>query len=117
MLVVLVTPQAANASAPAAVMAASCSPGVPAQHCGQATIIYNFVVSHNYSPPAGYQGGGVYGNTNGLLPPPSGQYREYRLYTTPGSAQRLVIDDANPGGNSWFTPDHYATFAQFYLLA
>lgn len=58
----------------------------------------------------------MYRNSTGLLPA-GGDYVEYRLYDTPGSEPRLVIDKSNPAGNSWYTADHYQHFVQFYLLA
>lgn len=92
----------------------NCSPGVPAKDCPTAADVYNFAVSHNFNPPPHLKGGGRFEDKFGLLPA-GGDYLEYRLYPTPGSTERLVIDRSNPGGNSWFTPDHYASFVQFYL--
>ncbi len=93
---------------------ANCGPGVPEKDCPTAEYVYQFIVSHNYAAPPGLKGNGDYGNDTGKLPA-GGDYREYRLYSTPGSSERLVIDRANPEGNSWFTNDHYTTFIQFYL--
>ena len=94
--------------------AANCSPGVPEKDCRTAEYVYKFAVSHNYSPPIGLKGGSPFIDKFGLLPA-GGDYREYRLYSYPGSVERLVIDRSNPEGNSWFTNDHYTTFVQFYL--
>jgi hypothetical protein len=82
---------------------------IPQEHCEAALFVYDFAISHNYSPPPGYKGGGVYRNTNGLLPP-GGDYLEYRIYTTPGSAERIVIDRNTD--DAWFTGDHYASFEE-----
>jgi hypothetical protein len=93
-----------------------CSSGVPKEHCAAAAFVYEFAMAHNYSPPPGYRGGSVYRNTNNALPP-GGDYLEYRIYTAPGSAQRLVIDRKLPGpDNAWFTDNHYTSFSKFYLL-
>ncbi len=97
--------------------AANCSPGISSADCSAAATVYNFATSHNYSPPSGYSGGSVYENTTGLLPA-GGNYREYDIYKVkPRASERLVIDIDNPEGNSWFTPDHYDSFVQFYLEA
>lgn len=80
---------------------------IPQEHCEAALFVYDFAVTHNYSPPPGYKGGSAYHNTNGLLPP-NGNYLEYRIYTTPGSAERIVIDRNTD--DVWFTGDHYASF-------
>jgi ribonuclease len=95
-------------------LAANCSPGVPEKDCRTAEYVYTFVVSHNYAAPPGLKGNKPFIDEFGLLPA-GGDYREYRLYGTPHSAERLVIDRTNPEGNSWFTGDHYASFVQFYL--
>jgi guanyl-specific ribonuclease Sa len=92
----------------------NCSPGVPEKDCPTATYVYQFVVSHNFTPPTNLKGGGRFEDKFGLLPA-GGDYLEYRLYQLPGSPERLVIDRSNPDGNSWFTGDHYASFVQFYL--
>jgi hypothetical protein len=108
---------AAPAAAPSSVLA-TCSPGVPIEHCGAAAYVYSFAVSHNWSPPPGLAGNGPYRNSDGQLAA-GGSYFEYRLYSTPGSMERLVIDKDNPAGNTWFTATHYSlgSFVQFYLLA
>jgi hypothetical protein len=93
---------------------ASCSPGVPEKHCLTAMYVYNFVVSHGYAAPPSLKGNLPYRDDFGQLPA-GGDYREYRLYRTPGSEERLVIDRNNPEGNSWFTENHYIDFVQFYL--
>jgi len=92
----------------------NCSPGVPEKHCPTAIHVYNFVVSHNFAAPPNLKGNLPYRDDFGKLRP-GGDYREYRLYRTPGSSERLVIDRSNPEGNSWFTEDHYDNFVQFYL--
>jgi hypothetical protein len=94
-------------------IATNCSPGIPEKDCRTAEFVYTFVVSHNYAAPPGLKGNKPFRDEFGLLP--GGDYREYRLYGNPGSAERLVIDRNNPEGNSWFTNDHYASFIQFYL--
>lgn len=112
--------QAAEAGA---VEALSCVPGgcddqppactIPREHCAAALYVYEFAVSHNYSPPPGLRGGSVFRNTNGKLPP-GGDYLEYRIYSTPGSAERIVIDRNT--NDAWFTGDHYATFEELKRL-
>ena len=93
-----------------------CASDIPEEHCKAAAFVYEFVLSHNYSPPPGYKGGSAYNNETGLLPP-GGDYLEYRIYTTPGSAERLVFDRKRSApDNAWFSGDHYASFQQFYLL-
>jgi hypothetical protein len=104
---------AAGAVAPDRVTA-NCSPGIPEKDCQTAAFVYRFVVSHGYTPPRNLKGGKRYENNTGLLPS-GGDYLEYRLYQTPGSSERLVIDRNNPEGNSWFTNIHYKKFTQFYL--
>jgi hypothetical protein len=79
--------------------AVNCSPGVPEKDCRTAEYVYKFAVSHNYAAPKGLRGNGEYRNEKGLLPA-GGDYREYRLYSSRGSAERLVIDRNNPEGNS-----------------
>lgn len=118
-LAVLIVVGSTGATPPAFAMtpertATNCSPGIPAKDCGPAEYVYHFAVSHNYAAPPGLKGNGQYRNENGLLPA-GGDYREYRLYSSPGSSERLVIDRNSPEGNSWFTNDHYASFVQFYL--
>ena len=103
--------------------APSCVPGacddlppactIPQQHCEAALYVYEFALSHNYSPPPGYRGGGTFRNTDGKLPP-GGDYLEYRIYTTPGSAERIVIDKNT--NDAWFTGDHYETFQELARL-
>lgn len=107
------TTPTASAATPAR-STVNCSPGVPEKDCRAAEVVYKFAVSHNYAAPPGLKGNAEYSNNTGRLPA-GGDYREYRLHSTPGSAERLVIDRDNPEGNSWFTHDHYQTFVQFYL--
>ena len=86
---------------------------IPQEHCEAALYVYEFAVTHNYSPPPGHKGGSAYRNTNGLLPP-EGDYLEYRIYTAPGSAERIVIDRKT--NDAWFTGDHYASFEELKRL-
>lgn len=93
---------------------ANCRGGIPEQHCEAAAYVYRFARSHNFAPPPGYKGGSPYRNETGKLPA-GGDYLEYRIYTTPGSSERLVLD-RNDSGSAWFTPDHYTTFMKFWLI-
>ena len=98
---------------------ANCSPGIPATDCQATMNTYNFVTTHNFAAPPGLSGNKPYQNSTGLLPA-GGAYLEYDIYP-PGPngrlSQRLVVDRNNTQGNSWFSPDHYGSFSQFYILA
>jgi guanyl-specific ribonuclease Sa len=101
------------------IQAPNCIPGgcddlppactIPQEHCEAALYVHDFALSHNYSPPPGYRGGGVYRNTTNKLPP-GGDYLEYRIYKTPASAERIVIDRNT--NDTWFTGDHYVSFQE-----
>jgi hypothetical protein len=108
-----------NAGVHATSALANCSPGIPASDCQATMNTYNFLTTHNFATPPGLSGNKPYQNSTGLLPA-GGAYLEYDIYP-PGPngrlSQRLVVDRNNTPGNSWFSPDHYDSFSQFYTLA
>ena len=76
-----------------------------------------YIRLHGYAP-AGYVGGRVFGNYEGLLPRYDGrrkriQYREWdvrpKAEGRSRGAERLVTGSDN---RAWYSPDHYRTFIE-----
>jgi len=76
---------------------------------------YDYVISHNGTPPNGYKGGRVYENDGrggtALLPTSTGPYKEYdiapKIQGMPRGPERIVI---GAGRTAWYTADHYKSF-------
>ena len=66
--------------------------------------------ANGWAPKAGFKGGQVFQNREGLLPP-GGVYREFDILPrVPGvnrGAERVVVDINT--GQAWYTADHYKT--------
>lgn len=84
--------------------------------------VFSYLLSHNYSPPTGYKGNTVYGNTTHKLPSPPAGYRWFEYDVQSGaysrSAERIVT--ARTGlftvnGYPYYSPDHYDTFVPMYI--
>ena len=65
------------------------------------------------SPPPNYYGGGLFSNSEGLLPR-GGNYREYDIDPIPlpgirRNRERIVVDTNTNTKRAWYTPDHYTT--------
>jgi guanyl-specific ribonuclease Sa len=105
-------PPDAASLAPQDASAAICHPTIPQADCDAAVFVYEYVLTHNWSPPKGYAGGKKFANKNGTLPP--GDYREYDIYPRPPpnsggrDAKRIVIDVGTQ--TMFYTADHYVTF-------
>jgi ribonuclease len=73
--------------------------------------VANYARMHSDAPPPGFKGNREYVNEDGRLPE-GGDYREYdidpKVQGFPRSGERIVVDRNT--GESWYTPDHYATF-------
>jgi guanyl-specific ribonuclease Sa len=97
---------------PAAVI---CHPRIPQADCEAAVFVYEFALTHNWSPPKGYAGGKKFVDKNGTLPP-DGDYKEYDIYPKPPpnsggrDAKRIVIDVGTQ--IMFYTADHFATFVR-----
>jgi guanyl-specific ribonuclease Sa len=94
------------------------NPNVPAA----AFNVFSWLLTHNYSPPPGYQGNSVYDNSNGKLPSPPSGYRwfEYRVTKGPYTQERIVTarnKKAVGNGYPYYTPDHYNTFRSMFLCS
>jgi ribonuclease T1 len=102
------------ARAPQETSAAICHPTIPQADCDAAVFVYEYVVTHNWSPPKGYAGGKKFANKNGVLP--AGDYREYDIYPRPPpnsggrDDKRIVIEVGSQ--SMFYTADHYATFVR-----
>jgi guanyl-specific ribonuclease Sa len=103
-------PHAAS-SAPQDASVAVCHPTIPQADCDAAVFVYEYVLTHNWSPPKDYAGGKKFANKNGALP--LGDYREYDIYPRPPpnsggrDDKRIVIDVGTQ--IMFYTADHYAT--------
>lgn len=92
-----------------------CHPRIPQADCEAAVFVYEFVLTHNWSPPPGYAGGKKFVDKNGSLPS-GGDYKEYDIYPKPPpnsggrDAKRIVIDIGTQ--IMFYTADHYATFVK-----
>jgi hypothetical protein len=105
-------PLHAASLAPQDASAAICHPTIPQADCDAAVFVYEYVLTHNWSPPKGYVGGKKFVNKNGAVPP--GDYREYDIYPRPPpdaggrDDKRIVIDVGTQ--TMFYTADHYVTF-------
>jgi hypothetical protein len=95
---------------------AICHPVIPEDDCKAAVFVYEFVLTHNWSPPKGYAGGKKFANKDGVLPA-NGDYKEYDIYPKPPpgpgggrDAKRIVIDVNTQ--IMFYTADHFATFVK-----
>jgi len=80
--------------------------------------VFNLLKSNSYNPLAGYKGGGVYKNSNGLLPE-GGDYYEHDVYSgqeledmgaSNRGLERIVYDSGS--GEGWYTATHYGDAPQ-----
>jgi hypothetical protein len=92
-----------------------CHPRIPDADCQAAVFVYEFALTHNWSPPKGYAGGKAFVDRNGSLPS-GGNYKEYDIYPKPPpnsggrSGKRIVIDVDTQA--MFYTADHYVTFVK-----
>lgn len=93
-----------------------CHPRLPDADCDAAAMVYEFVITHNWSPPRGYAGGKKFEDKMNKLPP-GGDYLEYDIYPIPPpgaggrDAKRLVFNRSNQ--ECYYTDDHFVTFTVF----
>jgi hypothetical protein len=94
------------------------NPNVPSE----AFTVYNYLLSHNYSPPKGLSGNRPYTDSTHKLPNPPSGYRwfEYYVYQGSGTQARIVTArtfNSTGGGYPYYSPDHFQTFEpMFYCL-
>lgn len=94
---------------------AICHPVIPQADCEAAVFVYEFALTHKWSPPQGYVGGKTFVNGRGALPP-DGEYKEYDIYPKPPpnsggrDGKRIVIDVGTQ--IMFYTADHYVTFVK-----
>lgn len=97
------------------------SPLAPNPHVPMsAYALFDYLLSHNYTPPKGYSGNSVYNNSNNKLPKPPAGWRWFEYNVNPGSgtAERIVTirnGKGVEGGYPYYTPDHYTTFYSMYI--
>jgi hypothetical protein len=90
-----------------------CHPRIPQNDCDAAIYVYEFVLTHNWTPPKGYKGNKPYQNKAQLLPA-AGQYLEYDIYPTPPpnvggrDDKRVIIDKVSQ--EMYYSSDHYDSF-------
>jgi guanyl-specific ribonuclease Sa len=97
------------------------SPRAPNPHVPMsAYALFDYLLSHNYTPPKNYGGGSVYNNSNNKLPKPPAGWRWFEYNVNPGSgtAERIVTirnGKGVEGGYPYYTPNHYTTFYSMYI--
>jgi guanyl-specific ribonuclease Sa len=84
--------------------------------------LFSYLLAHNYSPPKGYKGNTVYGNTTHKLPNPPSGYRwfEYDVYSGSygRSPDRIVTARTGlglPEEYPYYSPDHYGSFKSMFV--
>lgn len=94
-----------------------CHPAtIPYADCQAAVHVYEFAITHNWSPPQGYAGGKQFMDKFNKLPS-GGWYLEYDIYPKPPpntggrDAKRLVINKNNQ--ETYYTADHFSSFTVF----
>lgn len=90
-----------------------CHPRIPQADCDAAVHVYEFVTSHNFTPPSGYKGKKEYRNNPPRLPTGTFYY-EYDIYPVPATggrdSKRIVVDRSTLV--MYYTADHFRTFVQ-----
>ncbi len=81
--------------------------------------IYDYLLTHNGTPPKGYKGGTIFANdgraNSAILPGEFAPFQKFDIYPKlPGvdSGLERIIIGSGAGGAAWYTPDHYKTVIQ-----